>query len=96
MAARPSSCCLRGLPQPKKFVARQRFLRELRISRITVDELKQKIDARENSSSLISATPWTSKLTRKPFPALSAWIPRTWKRRMTVCRVTAKSFSTVT
>ena len=31
----------------KKFVARQRFLRELRISRITVDELKQKIDARE-------------------------------------------------
>ena len=31
----------------KKFVARQRFLRELRISRITVDELKQKIDAGE-------------------------------------------------
>ena len=31
----------------KKFVARQRFLRELRISRINVDELKQKIDAGE-------------------------------------------------
>jgi membrane protein DedA with SNARE-associated domain len=30
-----------------KFVARQRFLRELRISRITADELKQKIDAGE-------------------------------------------------
>ena len=30
-----------------KFIARQRFLRELRISRITVDELKQKIDAGE-------------------------------------------------
>jgi membrane protein DedA with SNARE-associated domain len=30
-----------------KFVARQRFLRELRISRITVDELKGKIDAGE-------------------------------------------------
>lgn len=30
-----------------KFVARQRFLRELRISRITVDELKEKIDAGE-------------------------------------------------
>ena len=30
-----------------KFVARQRFLRELRIARITVDELKQKIDAGE-------------------------------------------------
>lgn len=28
-----------------KFVARQRFLRELRIARITVDELKAKIDA---------------------------------------------------
>src|SRR6266446_3622244 len=28
-----------------KFFARQRFLRELRIARITVDELKQKIDA---------------------------------------------------
>ena len=31
-----------------KFVARQRFLRELRIGRITVDELKQKIDAGED------------------------------------------------
>jgi membrane protein DedA with SNARE-associated domain len=31
-----------------KVVARQRFLRELRISRITVDELKQKIDAGED------------------------------------------------
>jgi membrane protein DedA with SNARE-associated domain len=30
-----------------KFIARQRFLRELRISRITPDELKQKLDARE-------------------------------------------------
>jgi membrane protein DedA with SNARE-associated domain len=30
-----------------KFVARQRFLRELRIARITVDELKGKIDAGE-------------------------------------------------
>ena len=30
-----------------KFAARQRFLRELRISRITVDELKEKIDAGE-------------------------------------------------
>jgi membrane protein DedA with SNARE-associated domain len=30
-----------------KFVARQRFLRELRISRITVDELKQKLDSGE-------------------------------------------------
>jgi len=30
-----------------KFVARQRFLRELRISRITADELKQKIDSGE-------------------------------------------------
>src|SRR5262245_25701987 len=30
-----------------KFVARQRFLRELRISRMTVDELKQKIDSGE-------------------------------------------------
>jgi membrane protein DedA with SNARE-associated domain len=31
-----------------KFVARQRFLRELRIARITVDELKQKIDSGED------------------------------------------------
>jgi membrane protein DedA with SNARE-associated domain len=31
-----------------KFFARQRFLRELRIARITVDELKQKIDSGEN------------------------------------------------
>jgi len=31
-----------------KFVARQRFLRELRIARITADELKQKIDAGED------------------------------------------------
>jgi len=30
-----------------KFVARQRFLRDLRISRITVDELKEKIDSGE-------------------------------------------------
>src|SRR5436853_5067714 len=30
-----------------KFVARQRFLRELRISRITADELKQKLDSGE-------------------------------------------------
>src|SRR5712691_8686212 len=30
-----------------KFVARQRFLRELRIARITAEELKQKIDAGE-------------------------------------------------
>ena len=30
-----------------KFIARQRFLRELRIARITAEELKQKIDARE-------------------------------------------------
>jgi membrane protein DedA with SNARE-associated domain len=33
-----------------KFVARQRFLRKLRISRITVDELKKKIDAGEELS----------------------------------------------
>jgi membrane protein DedA with SNARE-associated domain len=31
-----------------KYVARRRFLRELRISRITVDELKEKIDSRED------------------------------------------------
>jgi len=31
-----------------KFVARQRFLRELRIARITVDELKEKIDSGEH------------------------------------------------
>jgi membrane protein DedA with SNARE-associated domain len=31
-----------------KFVARQRFLRELRISRISVDELKDKIDSAED------------------------------------------------
>jgi membrane protein DedA with SNARE-associated domain len=31
-----------------KFVARQRFLRELRIGRITAEELKQKIDAGED------------------------------------------------
>lgn len=30
-----------------KFVARQRFLRDLRISRITVDELKEKLDSGE-------------------------------------------------
>jgi membrane protein DedA with SNARE-associated domain len=30
-----------------KFIARQRFLRELRIARITADELKQKIDSGE-------------------------------------------------
>jgi membrane protein DedA with SNARE-associated domain len=33
-----------------KFIARQRFLRELRISRISVDELKRKIDAGEQLS----------------------------------------------
>jgi membrane protein DedA with SNARE-associated domain len=32
-----------------KFIARQRFLRELRIARITVEELKQKIDAGEDA-----------------------------------------------
>ena len=31
-----------------KFIARQRFLRELRIARISVDELKQKLDAGED------------------------------------------------
>ena len=31
-----------------KFIARQRFLRELRIARIDVDELKEKLDAGEN------------------------------------------------
>ncbi len=31
-----------------KFIARQRFLRELRIARITADELKQKVDAGED------------------------------------------------
>jgi hypothetical protein len=31
-----------------KFIARQRFLRELRIARITAEELKQKLDAGEN------------------------------------------------
>jgi hypothetical protein len=31
-----------------KFIARQRFLRELRIGRITAEELKQKIDAGED------------------------------------------------
>lgn len=33
-----------------KFIARQRFLRELRISRISVDELKKKIDTGEEVS----------------------------------------------
>jgi membrane protein DedA with SNARE-associated domain len=31
----------------KKFIARRRFLRDLRISRITVDELKEKLDSGE-------------------------------------------------
>ena len=31
-----------------KFIGRRKFLRELRISRITVDELKQKIDQKED------------------------------------------------
>jgi len=31
-----------------KFIARQRFLRELRIARITPEELKKKIDAGED------------------------------------------------
>jgi hypothetical protein len=31
-----------------KFIARQRFLRELRIARITAEELKQKIDTGED------------------------------------------------
>jgi hypothetical protein len=31
-----------------KFIARQRFLRELRIARITAEELKQKLDAGED------------------------------------------------
>ena len=31
-----------------KFLARRRFLRELRIARITVEELKQKLDAKED------------------------------------------------
>ncbi len=31
-----------------KFLARKRFLRELRIARITVEELKQKLDAGED------------------------------------------------
>lgn len=31
-----------------KFIARRRFMRELRIARITVDELKQKLDAGED------------------------------------------------
>lgn len=31
-----------------KFIARQRFLRELRIARISVDELKKKLDAGDN------------------------------------------------
>ena len=30
-----------------KFIARQRFLRQLRIARITVDELKEKMDGGE-------------------------------------------------
>jgi len=33
-----------------KFLARQKFLRDLRISRITVDELKQKLDSGEDLS----------------------------------------------
>jgi membrane protein DedA with SNARE-associated domain len=33
-----------------KFLARKKFLRDLRISRITVDELKEKLDAGENLS----------------------------------------------
>jgi membrane protein DedA with SNARE-associated domain len=32
----------------RKFIARQRFLRDLRISRITVDELKEKLDSGED------------------------------------------------
>jgi membrane protein DedA with SNARE-associated domain/rhodanese-related sulfurtransferase len=31
-----------------KYIARQRFIRELRVSRITVDELKEKMDRRED------------------------------------------------
>ena len=36
-----------GLYIAYKFIARQRFLRQLRIARITVDELKQKLDEHE-------------------------------------------------
>src|SRR5439155_26643510 len=78
-----------------KFVARQRFLRDLRISRITADELKKKSTPAKNWLSLTCATRWTLKPIRKLFPAPFTWTPRNWRRRTTACRAIAKSSSTV-
>jgi len=46
-----------------KFIGRRRFLRELRIGRITPEELKEKIDAREELVIVTCATPSISKPT---------------------------------
>src|SRR5258708_2078038 len=44
----------------------------------------------KNWSLSTCATRWISKPILKPFPARSAWTPRSWKRRTTVCPATAK------
>src|SRR5260370_7726718 len=55
-----------------KFIARQRFLRELRIARISGDELKQNLDAAD--------TLLTSHLRpSSPFDAIPATIPRAFR-----------------
>jgi len=63
-----------------KFVARQRFMRQLRIGRITVEELKTNSTLEKNWSSWICATLWILRPTPKPFPALFAWMPRNWRK----------------
>src|SRR5580700_9330853 len=45
------------------------------------------------SSSSIFVIPWILKPIPKPFPAPSAWTPRSSKRKTTVCPAIAKSFS---
>jgi len=56
-----------------KFIGRRRFLRELRIGRITPEELKEKIDAREELVMWTCATPSISKPTRRRSRARFTW-----------------------
>ena len=77
-----------------KFYHRQKFLRHLRMAKISVDELKRRLDAGSPSAWWMSGIRWPSIWIPKAFPALSTLRWKTSSIGITRSRAIATSCST--
>ncbi len=77
-----------------KFLARQLFLRRLRVERITPEELQQKLESGEEVMIVVCATRWSLTLTPLPSQGRYAGMPGTSQTAILRCLETGRSFST--